>query len=119
IGNVWEWTSDQVSCNGTTCTGVDQTANTADSTNDDFDGVAFDGNQGPNASGTFTSFGKIQIPIGIPIAGGYTGDVILSLTSTQFHGDFFWINVAAAVRGAMVGGNWNSTSLSGRYSIRF
>jgi hypothetical protein len=115
VGNVWEWDSDQISCTGAACTGVTSAVHAA---NDDFNGVAFDGTQGPVANGTFTSFGKIQFPIGIPIAGaGFTGDGTVTRTAAQFHGDYFWINVAASTRGAIAGGGWDNGSTSGRIAL--
>jgi hypothetical protein len=80
--------------------------------------VAFDGTQGPITSNTFTSFGKIQFPIGIPIVNaGFTGDGTVARTATQFHGDYFWINVAASTRGAFAGGSWTYGSISGRFAL--
>lgn len=118
VGNVWEWTSDQINCTGTSCTGLPGTSNTVDTTNDDMTGVAFDGTQGPNSSNTFATWGRIQLPIGIPIASvGFTGDGVVTRTSTQFHGDYFWVNIANAVRGSRVGGSWRHDSRSGRFAL--
>ena len=118
VGNVWEWSSDQLSCTGAACTGVSAASNTADTTNDDFTGLAFDGTQGPTTSNYFTNFtGNIQFPIGIPIAGGaFAGDGTVARTATQFHNDYFWISVAAGTRGAFAGGSWNAGS-SGRFAL--
>lgn len=117
VGNVWEWNSDQISCTGASCTGI---TSAVDAANDDFNGVAFNGTQGPTASNTFTTWGKIQFPIGIPIVGaGFTGDGTVTRTAAQFHGDFFWITVTAATRGALSGGRWNSGSFSGRFALNF
>jgi hypothetical protein len=115
VGNVWEWTSDQINCTGAACTGITSAVHTS---NDDFNGVAFDGAQGPVANGTFTSSGKIQFPIGIPIvSGAFTGDGTVARTAAQFHGDYFWINVAASTRGAIAGGSWSYGSNSGRFAL--
>jgi hypothetical protein len=115
VGNVWEWDSDQINCTGAACTGVTSAVHAA---NDDFNGVAFDGTQGPTTSNTFTNFGKIQFPIGIPIvSGAFAGDGSVARTAAQFHGDYFWINVAASTRGAFAGGGWNNGSNSGRFAL--
>ena len=122
-GNIWEWTSDQISCNNTTCVGITAAANTVDD-NPDFGGsglnaVNFDATQGPTTTNTFTSFGKIQLPIGIPIpsASAYGGDGVFAQTSTQFHGDYFYINVALSSRGAIAGGGWYNAAKSGRFAL--
>jgi Fibronectin type III domain len=119
VGNVWQWTSDQISCNGATCSGVPGASNSVDTTNDDFSGLVFDGNQGPTTSNYFTNFsGKIQFPIGIPIANGaFAGDGTVARTATQFHNDYFWINPAAATYGSLVGGRWLNGSGSGRFAL--
>lgn len=118
VGNVWQWTSDQINCTGTSCTGQTGGSNTADTTNTDWAGLAFDDTQGPtmdpthttlNTAGTgysITSWGYMQFPAGIPIAkqSSFTGDGVVSLTSTQLHGDYFYINVSSSARGAFAGG---------------
>lgn len=115
VGNMWEWTSDQISCNGASCTGV---TSALDASNDDFNGVAFNGTQGANTSNTFTTFGKIQFPIGIPIAGaGFTGDGTVTRTAAQFHDDGFYIALAASTRGTLAGGSWGLGSASGRFAL--
>ena len=94
------------------------TSNTADSTNDDFSGVLFNHSQGPNVGGTFTSFGRIQFPIGIPIvSGAFSGDGTVSRTAAQFHGDYFYISTTVANRGALNGGSFDRGNASGRFAI--
>lgn len=131
VGNVWEWSSDQINCNGTTCSGQTGGSNTADSTNTDWAGLAFDDTQGPtkdpthttlNTAGTgysITSWGYMQFPAGIPIAqqSSFSGDGVVSLTSTQFHGDYFWINVTSSARGAFAGGGWYAGASAGRFAL--
>ncbi len=118
IGNVVEWTSDQITCNGTTCAGLASGANPIDPANDDFSGVSFDNVQGPTTTNTVTTWGILQIPIGVPIVDpGFSGDGKVSLTAAQLHGDNFWITVAASLRGAINGGSWGTGSLSGRHAL--
>lgn len=117
VGNVWEWTSDQLSCNGTTCTGTAAASNTADNTNDDWTGAAFDNTQGPTSNNYFHTWLKIQLPIGIPIAGAYAGDGVMTWVNTQFHNDYFWIGVVAGSRGAFAGGNCGSGAQAGRFGV--
>lgn len=118
-GNVYEITSDQVSCNGTLCTGVPKTSNTADSNNDDFNGVFFDGNQGPNANILtlgLPATGKIQFPVGIPIVGaGFSGDGVATLTAAQFHGDAFFVTMTGTPRAMVAGGGPNTVLRTGRF----
>jgi hypothetical protein len=118
VGNVWEWSSDQISCGGATCVGMSAVYNTVDTSNRDFEGVAFDGTQGPTTSNTFTTWGKIQFPVGIPIAGaGFTGDGTVSRTAAQLHGDFFWINVGSSTRGTYGGSSWYDGTQAGRFAL--
>lgn len=119
VGNVWEWATDQILCDNVKCTGVTGGANTVDTTNTDWAGTLFDGTQGPTATGTFTSFGKVQLPAGIPIAGaGFTGDGVVSMTAAQFHSDsLFLTNVGAGTRGAMGGGSWSFDGRAGRFAL--
>jgi hypothetical protein len=118
-GNVWEWVSDQINCNGASCPGVSGASNSADTTNDDWTGLSFDGTQGPVANGTFTSFSKTQFPVGLPIvSGAFAGDGSVSLTATQLHNDYFYITDAnAGARGALAGGAWGNGSDSGRFAL--
>lgn len=117
IGNVWEWSSDQVTCKGTTCSGV--TANEIDPTNTDWNGVNFDNRQGPAKSNSLSHFGSIQFPIGIPIAEpSFNEDGIVSRKAAQFHGDSFWITeVPAGPRGARAGGSWSAKTYAGRFTL--
>jgi hypothetical protein len=118
VGNVWEWTSDQIQCTSPTCVGV--SGGTADSSNIDFSGsVLFDGTtQSPVADTTFTAYGKIQLPIGVPVQNTYTADESVSLTAAQLHGDRFYISSAATgTRAAIAGGSWSNGSFSGRFAL--
>lgn len=117
VGNVWEWTSDRVACSLGICSGVAAASNAVDSTNDDFNGLMFDSVQGPNSGGTFTSFGQVQYPIGIPIADpSFMGDGLIAQTAAQLRGDFFWINPATTL-GALSGGSWSTGGFSGRFAL--
>jgi hypothetical protein len=117
VGNVWEWTSDQISCNGTTCSGT--SGGSADSGNIDFGGLTFDGStEAPVADTTFTAYGKIRFPLGIPVLSSFAGDGTTSLTAAQLHGDRFYIsNAGAGARGALAGGSWGNGSGSGRFAL--
>ena len=109
VGNVWEWTTDQIYYNGSTYNGV------SDGFNTDFIGVIFDGVFGPITTGTFTSFGKIQLPIGIPIVSANPAGTVTQ-TAAQFHGDNFTIS-GSGIRTPMTGGTWNGGANAGRFAL--
>lgn len=120
VGNVWELASDQAACNGATCAGIAAAANTADNTNDDLNGVAFDDTQAPTSFNTFTTWGRVQFPVGLPIAGpGFAGDGTVARTAAQFHSDHFRVNVAASNRASRSGGSWWDGAGAGRFTLNF
>jgi hypothetical protein len=120
VGNVWEFHSDQINCTGAACTGVAAAANTVDSTNDDFAGVAFDNTQAPTGVNDFSNWGRVQFPLGIPIANaGFTGDGMVTRTSAQLHSDLYRVNTGAAVRTGRSGGSWFDGADAGRFELNF
>lgn len=117
-GNVWEWTSDQLNCNGASCAGVTAAANTADSSNDDFNGLAIDGTQGGTLGSTFGWYGKMQLPVAIPVAGaGFAGDGTVVRDATQTRNDYYWVDVGNSLRGSLTGGSHYDGQSSGRFSM--
>jgi len=121
VGNVWEWNSDQTNCTGSTCLGVNAASNTDDNMNGDWDGVAFDDTNGPapatGSATVFSNWGKILFPIGLPALSSYSGDGAVALSSSQAHGDGFWINSTSSPRGAITGGAWYADSGAGRLAL--
>jgi len=126
VGNVWEWNSDQVDCDGTNCLGTPASSNTADSMNSDFDGVVFNNTSGPivapptTSSWTFATTGKILFPLGLPVVSSYTpvsGDGVATFSSAQTHGNSFYLQVVASPRGALAGGAWYTGSSAGRLAL--
>lgn len=143
VGNVWEWTSDQLNtCSSGThsCMGGNSTL---DSGNTDMNNFAFDGTQGhgggtsnvtdwlfettPLTLGGFTyNTNYFSPPLGLPLAtndGGNAMQVGTAMTSTKLHGDKFWLLTdngnGTPARGLVVGGHWNVGSDGGRWSSYF
>ena len=117
-GNVWQWSSDQLTCNGTTCAGVPASSNTVDNTNDDWNGLNFNGTQGPTSNNYFGSLAGVQYPDGIPIASaGFTGDGFITPTPAAEDNDYFWINIGAGNYGSIAGGSWSYGSHGGRFAL--
>jgi len=130
VGNVWEWTSDQLgSCSGagSTCVGV---TSAIDAGNTDMNGFPFDHVVAPgnglvsewNIEGKNYGANYFSVPLGIPMITNDGGNAITIdswLTPTnKFHSDRFYLyptngNVS---RGLIVGGNWNSSSHNGRWA---
>jgi hypothetical protein len=91
-----------------------------DSTNDDFAGVAFDNAQAPTGVNNYSNWGRIQFPLGLPIANaGFTGDGMVTRTAAQLHGDLYRVNATAAVRTGRSGGSWYDASDAGRLELNF
>ncbi|MBX2993190.1 MAG: SUMF1/EgtB/PvdO family nonheme iron enzyme [Bdellovibrionaceae bacterium] len=130
VGNVWEWTSDQLgSCSGagSTCVGV---TSAVDAGNTDMNGFPFDHVAAPG-NGLVSewtieskSYGAnyFSVPLGIPMItndGGNAISIDSWLTPTnKFHGDRFYLyptngNVS---RGLFVGGSWGNGTVSGRWA---
>lgn len=122
-GNIYEFVSDQVTCDATACVGVAKESNSADSTNGDLQGVRFDDTDGPrNTISTLgeTLPGKMQFPVGIPIVGAnYLGDAVLTLTAAQLHKDTFSIGDSSAIRAGAAGGDFKLVLRSGRFTSNF
>lgn len=118
VGNVLEWASDQILCDGSTCAGLASGANPIDATNDDFAGVQFDGSQGPAVAGLFSSWSRIQFPLAVPIVNpSFVGDGIVARTAAKLYGDNVWLNTAASARGLLNGGSYGTSDLGGRFSL--
>ena len=130
VGNVWEWTSDQLgSCSGagSTCVGVTSAIDTG---NSDMNGFPFDHVNAPGnglvsewtiESKTYSA-NYFSVPLGLPMMTNDSGNAISIdswLTPTnKFHGDRFWLyptngNVS---RGLFVGGSWYDGSYAGRWA---
>ncbi len=124
VGNVLQWVSEQITCTSLPCTGR---TSTTDATNDDLNGVLFNGTQGPNTSNLlFSTNGRIQFPLGIPIiSASFAGDGVItwsgSGTANEFHGDRFFLT-GSATRGMLTGGATSGTyggTNAGRYLMQF
>lgn len=142
VGNLWEWTSDQLSCPsniGDSCVGQ---ASSVDAENSDMDGVIFDGQNiaghGPGdrnylSDDTFalnnweingiprngtTYFNPV---LGFPLmATDNGGSVSISSLSAVdfFQNDRFYFSPTSAnlLRGLLLGGVWNSGPSAGRWA---
>lgn len=143
IGNVWEWTSDQLNtCNSTTHTCVGGSS-TLDGGNTDMNNISFNGTQG-HGGGTSNvtewlfetvsqTIGSILYStnyfspaLGLPLASNDSGNALqvgTAITSTKLHGDRFWIYTdngnGTPARGLVVGGSWNGGSNYGRWASLF
>jgi Fibronectin type III domain len=118
VGNVWEWASDQLSCDGARCTGIPGSSNSADSGNNDFLGVAFDGQQGPAGTFPFSAAPSVQLPLGLPIAtSSFVGDAVVPLPPEQLHGDYLFLDPSPSTRALASGGDWSDGAEGGRYSL--
>lgn len=143
IGNVWEWTSDQLN----TCSSATHTcaggSSTLDSGNTDLNNFLFNGTQGhgggssnvtdwtletsPLTLGGFTYNTNYFSPaLGLPMAGNDGGnamEVNTTINSTKLHGDYFWLYTdngnGTPARGLFVGGNWTYGSNVGRWASYF
>ena len=130
VGNVWEWTSDQLgSCSGagSTCVGV---TSALDAGNTDMNGFPFDHVNAPgnglvsewNIESKTYGANYFSVPLGIPMITNDGGNAITIdswLTPTnKFHGDRFYLyptngNIS---RGLFVGGSWGDGSNTGRWA---
>lgn len=143
IGNVWEWTSDQLNtCNSTTHTCVGGNS-TLDSGNTDMNNISFNGTQG-HGGGTSNvtewlfetvsqTIGSILYStnyfspaLGLLLASNDSGNALqvgTAITSTKLHGDRFWLYTDSGngtpARGLFVGGNWFFGSANGRWASYF
>lgn len=139
IGNMWEFTSDQLgSCNTVTnsCVGI---TSTLDSSNSDLAGFLFDGTQGPGGGSTVLNYWDLStgqfnttnfiVPIGIPVVTGASSTLDYltigtgsgQFNSNAFHGDFFWFssNNAYPTRALSSGGYEFNGNGVGRFALRF
>lgn len=120
IGNIWEYTSDQISCNGATCSGVPASSNTVDSSNDDFSGIQFDGTQGTFASTSYSTIGRIQFPSGIAIgSSSFGGDGVITPTSGWFQGANQFGSYSVGNRAIVTGGGSANGTGCGVYMISY
>jgi fibronectin type 3 domain-containing protein len=137
VGNVWEWSTDQLaSCTaGPTYTCTGSTSN-VDTNNNDWATINFDGTVAPGAADvTAVSFAaqsfsasNFLVPLGLPMVttvassfdamqiGGASG----KFNSTKFHGNYFWVyfnnaNGAPRARAAVAGGSADYGG--GRYDL--
>ena len=137
VGNVWQWSSDQLgACNAGTHTCVGLTS-TIDATNTDWNGLNFDGTIGPGTGGanltewdfstSSYSTTKFLVPLGIPMVGSVAaswdaltiGASAGQINATKLHGDHIWLYTdnGGSQRGAISGGTWYSGANGGRFSI--
>jgi hypothetical protein len=101
VGNVWEWTSDQMNCNGSyVCTGAQSGL---ESGNTDLEGFLWDGTHGPggqNIAGWTIDTGAstynalyFSFPLGVPMVGTDSGNALqintTALPSGRLHDDLY------------------------------
>ncbi|MCB9086034.1 MAG: fibronectin type III domain-containing protein [Bdellovibrionaceae bacterium] len=130
VGNVWEWTSDQLdTCNAATDICVGGTS-TLDSGNRDMLNFQFDGVQGPGGvdpvnDWTFDSesysASNMSLPLGLPLVGNDNGNAVaINTLVNPLHGDRIWLYTnngnGVPARGLLVGGAWYDGSNSGRWA---
>lgn len=141
VGNVWEWSSDQLAtCNATThaCVGG---ASQVDPTNTDLSAIRFDGTIGPGGgAGEPTKWDfamqsysatRFLVPLGLPIVTGAStqlGSTAIgpgpgNFDPVRFHGDTFRLFTdspnGTPARGAVGGGSWGDQTTSGRFTLNF
>lgn len=143
IGNVWEWTSDQMNtCSSSThtCSGATSTLDTG---NDWMNSISFNGTQGhgggssnltdwlfETASQTIGSVlystNYFSPALGFPLVSNDSGNALLvgtAISSTKLHGDRFTLNTdnsnGTPARALAVGGAWNTGTGAGRWTTSF
>jgi hypothetical protein len=143
VGNVFQWTSDQLgtcSSGSHSCSGI---TSVLDSGNTDWNGFEFNGTQGPgggasawnewNFNSPPTQGGVTPLyfsaPLGLPLVGTDGGNALQiggssapSISAAKFHGEHFWLytdngNDSPVARGSLAGGLWNFGSSSGRFAL--
>jgi hypothetical protein len=135
IGNVSEFSSDQIgSCNATThiCLG---TSSMLDSSNTDWNNFPFDGTQGPGGvtvnSLTFSAMSfnstRFLVPLGLPMVTGASasyGSMEIGTSPGQLNpallqNDYFNLDNdnGTVTRAAYGGGHWNKGQNSGRFAL--
>jgi len=131
VGNVWQWNSDQISCDAGThiCTGTQSTLDLGNgySSGLDLNGFAFNGTQGPGgvtitewtiANGNYSA-ANFNYALGLPLVATDNGNAIsVSTNSAKLHGDYFYLETDGSnpLRGLSAGGAWSSGSRTGRWS---
>ena len=130
VGNVWEWTSDQLgscSAGGNTCVGVTSALDTG---NTDMNGFPFDSVTSPgsglvsewNIESMTYGANYFSVPLGIPMItndGGNAISISSWLTPTnKLHSDRFYLypSNGNTQRGLFVGGAWYGGSGAGRWA---
>ena len=124
VGNAYEWISDEIDSN----VGV---TSTLDPSNDWLEGLVFNGQVAPLDvfAEDFDSFTYLNIPLGIPLnctvvapedpsPACQSDDLLVPITSDNFHGDKFWLHNSNN-RGGLVGGLWADGTSAGRYRFAF
>ena len=142
VGNMWEWSSDQLgTCNATanTCQG---STSTLDTGNTDWNGFNFDGTIGPGGTtdsygGAYSSetvgsssYNSWQVVLGLPMVSSAptTWDYIAigtgsgQFNSAHFHNNYLYLypgntNPAPVARGALGGGAFDTQTLGGLYTL--
>lgn len=137
IGNVWEWSSDQLgACSAVThsCVGA---ASSLDASNTLWSGFDFDGTIGPGGGGIgLTDWGfsamsysatQILLPLGLPVvasaASSWDATPIGTGTGqfdpSRFHSDriYLYTDNGGASRGLLAGGSQYDGAVSGRYTV--
>lgn len=130
VGNVWQWNSDQMSCNSGTsiCTGAKSALDAGNGYSSGFDmnGFLFNGTQGPGGTATMNwsisngSFSAVNFnyALGLPLVGNDNGNAVsVSTDSAKFHGDYFYLDPGNgnASRGLFAGGYWSDGAYDGRW----
>ena len=139
VGNVAEWSSDQLgTCSSSThaCSGI---ASTLDSSNTDWNGFNFDGTIGPGGNTTTTTWSlsatsfdatRFLVPLGLPmvtaaaVSWGSTpiGTGLGSFDPAKFHNNRISLypdiaNGTPTARGAIAGGSAIDQSSVGRFTV--
>jgi hypothetical protein len=137
IGNVWQWTSDQLVCDPSStkvCSGIKSALDSGNGYGSGFDlnGFKFDGIQGPGgvsfnvstwtiANGNFNA-ANFNTALGLPLVGNDYGNALsVSSFSANLRDDQFVLDNSSGgtSRGMLSGGTWNSGANAGRWLGRF
>jgi hypothetical protein len=138
VGNVWEWTSDQMTCSNVshTCSGANSALDIGNGYSAGFDmqSFLFNGIQGPGGTsagqvgpnytaewpltGQNFSAANFSFPLGLPLVGtdsGYSNTI--ASKAAKFHGDYFYLftDNGNTSRGLFVSGAWSNGSNAGRW----
>jgi hypothetical protein len=125
VGNVWEWTSDQLSdCSSSTHTCTGATSN-LDSGNTDWNNLSLPGASSNATEWTMSSASfdavNFSIPLGLPTSSTDSGNAKVigsGITSAQMHNDYIWVYTDSSyIRGAVTGGGILDGGKAGRYAL--